>query len=222
MRETEVDALAMPWANARVAHLLAIRRMAPVEVGDTHEKGYDVNQDRFVMYTQKVETLEPFSSHIIPVKMTEAYLGERLNVMVQALYIQDSTLLPSLTMQNTYTELRKGSKKAVVVVQNHTAYPQTLQKKTPMVREIPIQLLPEPESLPIPEEVCPDPQTPKLMIRQRHGKLFDELDLSGLASWAPELADKACQLLAKYHDIFSLDLAELGCTHLTKHTIKSN
>ena len=58
------------------------------------------------------------------------------------------------------------------------------------------------------------------MIRQRHGKLFDELDLSGLDSWAPKLADKAHQLLAEYHDIFSLDLMELGCTHSTEHIIK--
>ena len=58
------------------------------------------------------------------------------------------------------------------------------------------------------------------MIRQRHGKLFDELDLSGLDLWAPKLVDKACQLLAKYHDIFSLDPVELGCTHSTEHTIK--
>ena len=155
----------------------------------------------------------------------EAHLGERLNVMVQALYVQDGTLLPGLTMQNMYTELRKGSKKAVLVVWNHTAYPQTLWKKTPLARAIPIQLLPKtpkPGSLPVPDEVCPDPQTPKLMIRQRHGKLFDELDLSGLDSWAPELADKACQLLAKYHDIFSLDLTVLGCTHLTEHTIQVN
>ena len=78
------------------------------------------------MYTQKVETLEPFSSHVIPMKMVEAYLGERLNVMVQALHAWDGTLPPGLTMQNTYTELRKGSKKVVVVVQNNTAYPQTL------------------------------------------------------------------------------------------------
>ena len=34
------------------------------------------------------------------------------------------------------------------------------------------------------------------------------------------MADKACQLLTEYHDVFSLDLAELGCTHLTEHTIK--
>ena len=58
------------------------------------------------------------------------------------------------------------------------------------------------------------------MIRQRHGKLFNELDLSGLDSWAPELAEKACQLLAEYHDVFSLNPAELGCTHSTEHTIK--
>ena len=154
-------------------------------MGNVREEGYDTNQDGFMMHTQKVETLENFSSHVIPVKTMEAYLGECLNVMVQALYIQDGTLLPGLTMQNTYTELRKGSKKAVVVVRNHTAYPQTLRKKTPVARVIPMQLLPKtpkPESLPVPDEVCPDPQTPKLTIRQRHGKLFDELDLSGLAS----------------------------------------
>ena len=74
------------------------------------------------MYTQKVEMLEPFSSHVIPMRMMEVYLGECLNVMVQALHAQDGTLPPGITMQNTYTELRKGSKKAVVVVQNNTAY----------------------------------------------------------------------------------------------------
>ena len=51
-------------------------------------------QDSPLMYTQKVETLEPFSSHMIPVKMMEAYLGERLDLMVQALQAQDGTLPP--------------------------------------------------------------------------------------------------------------------------------
>ena len=126
MREVEMDALAMPWVNARVAHLLAIRRMMPEEVGDDQEGGCNANQDGPLMYTQKVEILEPFSSHVIPVKTAEAYLGEHINVMVQALHAQNGTLPPGLTMQNTYTECRKGSKKAVVVVQNHTSYPQTL------------------------------------------------------------------------------------------------
>ena len=110
-----------------------------------------------------------------------------------------------------------------MVVQNNTAYPQTLWKKTPVARAISLLLVPEPpepESLQVEDHTCPDLHTPKLMIRQRCGKLFDELDLSGLDSWAPELADKAHWLLAEYHDVFSLDLVELGCTHSTKHTIK--
>ena len=81
--------------------------------------------------------LEPFSSHVISVKTGKAYLGECINIMVQALRTQDGTLPPGLTMQNTYTKLRKGSKKSVVVVQNNTAYLQTLWKKTPVARAVP-------------------------------------------------------------------------------------
>ena len=93
----------------------------------------------------------------------------------------------------------------------------------PVVRVIPVQLLakaPKPGSLPVPDGACSDLPTLKLMIRKTHGKLFDELDLSGLDLWAPELVDRAHQLLAEYHDIFLLDMAVLGCTHSTKQTIK--
>ena len=34
MREVEMDALAMPWANARVAHLLAVHRMMTAGIGN--------------------------------------------------------------------------------------------------------------------------------------------------------------------------------------------
>ena len=47
-----------------------------------------------------------------------------------------------------------------------------------------------------------DPHPPSLTTRQRQGKLFKELDLSGLNSWPLELAEAAHQLLAKYHDVF--------------------
>ena len=106
MREVKMDTLAMPWPNAGEPHLLAIRRMTPVEVGNDQEEGCETDQDSPLMNTQKVETLEPFSSHMIPMKMMEAYLGEHLNMMVQALHTQDGTLPPGITMQNTYTELR--------------------------------------------------------------------------------------------------------------------
>ena len=80
-----MDALATPWANARAAHLLAVQIMMPMEVGDNQEGKFDSNDDDPLMYIHKVETLEPFCSHIIPVKTGKAYLGECINVMVQAL-----------------------------------------------------------------------------------------------------------------------------------------
>ena len=88
------------------------------------------------------------------------------------------------------------------------------------VSVLPVPEPPKPKSLQVKDNTCPDLHIPKLMVRQRCGKLFDELDLSGLNSWAPELADAACQLLAEYHDVFSLDPVELGCTHSIEHTIK--
>ena len=217
-----MDALAMPWANARAAHLLPVHRMMPIEVGNGQEEKFDVNDYDLLMYTQKAETIEPFPSHIVPVKTGKVYVGEHVNAMIQALQTQDGSLPQGLTVQNTYTELRKGSKKAVLVVWNNTAYPQTLWK-TPMARAVAALPVPEPpkgEQLEEKVGKSHDSHTPALTVRQRHPKLFDELDLSGLDLWTLELADTACQLLAKYHDIFSLDPAELGCTLSTEYIIK--
>ena len=105
--------------------------------------------------------------------------------MVQALQTQDGSLPQGLNVQNTYTELRKGSKKAVVVVQNNTAYMQTLQKKIPVARAVaalPVSEPPEGEQLLRRADESHDSHTPRLTVRQRHGKLFNELDLSGLDS----------------------------------------
>ena len=134
----------MPWANARVAHLLLVHRMMTVEVGDgimeePNPDGYDQ-----VMFTQNVETIEPFSSHMVLVKVGRAYTGECINIMVQALWTEDGSLLQGLTVQNMYTELGQGSKKAVMVVRNSTVYSQTLQKKTPVARAVVVLPVPKP------------------------------------------------------------------------------
>ena len=223
MKEAEVDALAMLWANARVAHLLLVHRMTPVEVSYGQKEEVSTNGYDQLMYTQNAETIEPFSSYIVPVRAGWAYTGEYINVMVQSLRTHDGSLPQGLTVQNMYTELRQGSKKAAMVERNNTAYLQTLQKKTLVARAIAASLVPKPpedELFLEGADESHDSHTPKLTVRQRHGKLFDELDLSSLDSWAPELADVACQLLAKYHDVFSLDPVELGCTHSMEHTIK--
>ena len=85
MKEAEIVALVMPWANARVAHLLLVCRMMAMEVGDgiaEESSSDDYNQ---VMLTQNAETIETFSSHVVPVKAGKAYTRECINIMVQAL-----------------------------------------------------------------------------------------------------------------------------------------
>ena len=42
MKEAEMDALAMSWANARAAHLLLVQRMMPMEVDDGQEEKVDM------------------------------------------------------------------------------------------------------------------------------------------------------------------------------------
>ena len=109
------------------------------------------------------------------------------------------------------------------MIQNNTAYLQTLWKKTPVARAVaalPVPETPESEGLQEGTNESPDFHTPKLTMRQWHGKLFDEMDLSSLDSWTPELVDADHWLLAKYHNIFSLDPTGLGCTHSMEHIIK--
>ena len=96
------------------------------------------------MFTQNVETIEPFSFHMVLVKAGRAYTGECINIMVQALWTEDGSLPQGLTAQNMYTELRQGSKKAVMVVRNNMAYSQTLQKKTSVTRAVVVQPVPKP------------------------------------------------------------------------------
>ena len=136
MKEAEIDTLAMPWANARVAHLLLIHRMTTMEVGDGIMEEPDPDSYDQVMFTQNVETIEPFSSCMVLVKVGWAYTGECISIMVQTLWTEDGSLSHGLTVQNMYTVLRQGSKKAVMVVRNSTAYSQTLWKKTPVARAV--------------------------------------------------------------------------------------
>ena len=50
--------------------------------------------------------------------------------------------------------------------------------------------------------------------------LFEKLDLSGLETWDAKAAKQARSLLAEYHDLFSLEKNEIGCTKAAEHVIK--
>ena len=65
MKETEIDALAMPWVNARVAYLLSVHRMTAITVGDELTVKPSSGDYDEVVFTQNVETLEAFSSCMV-------------------------------------------------------------------------------------------------------------------------------------------------------------
>ena len=92
-----------------------------------------------------------------------------------------------------------------------------------MVRAVTVTQVPEPPvqtSVMRESEETQGLQVPKLTMKQRQEKLFDELGLSGLESWPPKQADSAQSLLVEFHDVFSLEPSKLGCTHSTEHVIK--
>ena len=140
MKGREIDALEMPWAYARVAHLLSVCTAAATVMSnktteDSSLKGYDG-----VVITQNMEIIDAFSSQVIPVKAEKGYMGKGINVMTQALQTEDSSLPQGPTIQ----KLGKDSKNAVMVVRISTAYPQTHWKKALLAREVAGITVPEP------------------------------------------------------------------------------
>ena len=117
IKEKEIDALTTPWVNAQVDYLLAVWwATATTEDGKAATGGSDpCNKDEIVT-TKDAKTINAFSSHIIHARMRTAHAGEGINVMTQALYMEDGSLPQGLMVQNAYTELCSGSKNVTVVV----------------------------------------------------------------------------------------------------------
>ena len=110
MKEKEINTLATPWANANVAHLLSVCRMTAIKVGDGIADECSPDDYDQVMFTQNIEPIEAFSSHIVPVKLEKAYTRGCINVIAQALQTEDSSLpqaLPYKTCTQSYSEAER-------------------------------------------------------------------------------------------------------------------
>ena len=76
------------------------------------------------------------------------------------------------------------------IVRNSTAYPLMLRKKTPVARAVEVTWVPEPlaqigSMWALGEVEDNSHPMPKLTMKQRQEKLFEELDLSRLETWPP-------------------------------------
>ena len=136
-----------------------------IAAGDSDPSEYNK-----VVTAKDTETIDAFLSHVIHARMGMAHTGEGINVMTQALCAEDGSLPQGQTVQNAYIELHNGSRNIAVVVRNSTAYPQTLRKKTPLVRAVAVTWVPEAPTQTGLMEVVEGAQglpTPKLNVKQR-------------------------------------------------------
>ena len=58
-----------------------------------------------------------------------------------------------------------------------------------------------------------------MSVAVRQGKLLEKLNLDGLAHWSPGNAVAMRELVLAYHDVFTLESNELGCTSVIEHEI---
>ena len=140
----------MPWVNTWVAYLLTVQwATATIEDSKVVTEKWNPSEYDEVVTTKDTKTIDAFSSHVIHARMRTTHTGEGINVMTQALCMEDGSLPQGLMIQNIYTELHSGSTNVTVVVRNSMAYPQTLRKKTSVVRAVTVTLLPDPPCRPV-------------------------------------------------------------------------
>ena len=143
--------------------------------------------------------------------------------MTQSLKGGDRLHLPHrLSAVNTYTEVISGSKWVVVVVKNLTAILITIAKDVKVAQVVAVNVVSPVEVAPGTLEKLDEIQGILciwMLVEQRKGLLYQQLDLHGLDRWSNGNLAAAQALLAEYH-IFFLEPGELGCTNLAKHEIR--
>ena len=147
-----------------------------------------------------------------------------MHVMTQVLKGGDGPHLPhGLSLVNTYNKVISGSKQVVVVLKNLMVMPITIAKGIKITQVVAANAVPPvqvaPRNLEELDELQGIQETKTLVERQREVSL-QQLDLSHLEGWSKANQVATHTLLAEYHDVFSLEPREIGCTNLAKHEIR--
>ena len=203
--------------------------MNPTEPMPTNTNQDPLSLDEKVLLKTKC-TIPGFESIVVCSRTHRTMMmGYRLNVMTQAPYLEDrANLLVGFYMIPTYLELWDGRRSMAIVLCNLTGKPVHLQAGRVIARVLAANIIlegkPTPELTKKLDEQDPESAPKKLSIEERQKLLMELLRQEGgldqLADWTPELAQKFERLLMEYHDIFSLDKNEIGCTDAAEHMIK--
>ena len=236
MKETEMHNAPTEWQTARVAYewmqgfefhraSLGKRLKFP---SNTAEDPLDL--DEKVLLTDKC-TIPGFQSVITHGHAQRMMMmGNRLNVMMQAPYLEDKADLPNgLYVMRTYMELKDGSRNVSLVLQNLTARPIHLARGWLIGPVAATNAFQEAQCLPELLKQLDDKgedklESAKLSTQQRQELLLATLKKDGgldcLKKWPPKLAKKAVALLLEFQNVFSLESNKIGCTDTTKHIIE--
>ena len=223
LKESEIDKLATPWACVRKSTLLraATSRVAAVRADVTTEP-IDITGYEEPVRLLTAEVIEPFKTLVVKARTKITFTTGCLCCSTLAMDSKDGTLPPGLVVTGAYMVLKRGSKTVPVILYNTTGLPIILKKGQKVARVQATNEVPRPHLKPgtLESLETPEDRKPSLSIEGHKEKLMTTLDLLGLDQWPKEKAGHAHKLLMEYHDIFSLDDNELGCTSQVKHNIK--
>ena len=126
-----------------------------------------------VVTTKDAEIIVVFLSQVIHTRMNIACTSVGLNVITQALHVEEGSLAQDLTIQNAYTKMHNDSKNVTIVVKNSMVSPQTLKKKIPVARVVVDNWVLELQIQPGMIEMLDEAQAiqmPKLTVKQKQEK----------------------------------------------------
>ena len=232
IQESEIDSLTMPWSTTRVARLLSCRLGMAVpasEGAETPDEGAsggspEVSIDELVTVWESVH-LGPFQTEIIegwvkPLLRCTSYM------MITPLRVEgqpwETKPLPlGLHVLHAYTHLKNGNGRVSLVVRNMSDSQIFLKKGMSVAWVVSTTLVPPAELSPEMEAALgKESRLEPLSVAVRQEKLLEKLNLDGLAHWSPENALAVIELVLAYHDVFTLESNELGCTSAIEHEIR--
>ena len=129
-------------------------------------------------------------------------------------------LPPGLHVLHAYTCLKNGSRRVSLVVRNVSDSHIFLKKGVLVAWVVSASLVPAAELSPEMEAALGEESRPEPMsVVERQEKLLEKLNLDRLAHWSPENVVAVRELVLAYHDVFTLESNELGCTSAVEHEI---
>ena len=234
MKESEMENVPEAWQSAQHMYEFAnyMVQLNPEDYGMTMLTNTGKNPtelDELVLLKIRLP-YQPLSIILHCCTRQTMMMGYKLHVITQATYLEDRANLPNgVYVVETYTELHDGNCNVSVVLRNLMGKPVHLAAGRPVASVVAMNATPDaapsPEFLKKLDELEPNRNPPKKLTIEERQKLLLELlrkegRLDKLKQWPPELALRFEQMLMEHHNIFSLELNEIGCTDTAEHVIE--